>query len=167
MRHRCASRKEMRSDIRGLEGLPLQMLIIMLVLAIGIPAVYSSMTHYEERSTIQRVESQVDFIEEKAKTLYTYGEGNADVIRVDLEGGLFRDVEYLEVGNRSFKNLIRWEVEGGHTGTHIMENDIPLVSEDEEPLRLGSGRHRLKMETVYGEPYEEGEEMLFIQISLL
>ncbi len=164
MSSRIRLKRGLPSDPRALEGLPLQLLIIMVVLAIGLPVVYTSLTYYDTQNVIQRVENQVEYIEEKAKMMRAYGPGNSDVITVDLEPGIFSGVRYLELGNRTFVNLIRWEVDGGHTGLHTVES-IPLVSEAGEAMILGSGTHRLRMETRSGDPFEEGEEILYIEIS--
>ncbi|MEF8873652.1 MAG: hypothetical protein V5A88_03150 [Candidatus Thermoplasmatota archaeon] len=165
MRRRRRLKRGLNSDSRALEGLPLQLLIIMVVLAIGIPAVYTSVMYYDTQNMIQKVENQVEYIEEKAKMMRAYGPGNSDVITVDLEPGMFRDVQYLELGNRTFTNLIQWKIEGGHTGLHTV-GDISLISRSGEAMRLGSGSHQLRMESKSGDPLGEGEEMLYIEISL-
>jgi len=142
-------------------------MIIMVVLAIGVPAVYTSTTHYETQNMIQRAENQAEFIGEKAKMMYAYGEGNSDVITVDLEGGIFREIEYLELGNQTFTNLITWEIEGGNRGMYFLDDHISLVSRSREPIRLRSGTHRLRLESCFGDPFESGEDILFVEVSVV
>ncbi|MFP3871725.1 MAG: hypothetical protein ACOC55_01285 [Candidatus Natronoplasma sp.] len=165
MRGRYRFKRELPSDGSALEGLPLQLMIIVLVLAIGVPAVYTSMRYYDTQNVIQKVENQVEFIEQKAKMLYTYGAGNSDVIKVDLEPGVFREVEYMELCNETFRDMIRWKIDDGQTGMHFLGDNISLVSGSDEPLRLGSGTHQLRLETRRGDPFGTGEDTLYVEIS--
>ncbi len=158
-------KKKLNSDRRGLEGLPLQLLVISMVLAIGLPAVYSSVEYYDTQSVIQNVESQAEFIGEKAKQLNAYGTGNSDVLAIELGDGLIRSIRFLEVGNQSFRNLIRWEISGGNRGMLLLEDDIKLISE--EPIKLGSGSHRLKLECRFDEIFEGEQKMQYIDVSIL
>lgn len=165
MNSRFTRKRKISSDKRGLEGLPLQLLIISMVLAIGLPAVYTTVEHYDTESVIQNVESQAEFIAEKAKQLHAYGAGNSEVISVDLEDGLMRSIKFLEVCNQTFRNLIQWETSGGNSGMLLLDNDITLFSED--PIKLGSGSHELKLECSFGDPLGSGEKMQYIEVSLV
>lgn len=158
-------KRKIPSDKGGLEGLPLQLLIISMVLAIGLPAFYSSVEYYDTQSVIQNVESQAEFVIEKAKQVHAYGAGNSEVVSIELKDGLVNSIRFLEIGNQTFRNMIQWEISGGNTGMLFLEDDILLFSE--EPIKLRSGSHELRLEGIFGDPLEVGEKMQFIEVSLL
>ncbi|MBS3816955.1 MAG: hypothetical protein KGY76_05270 [Candidatus Thermoplasmatota archaeon] len=157
--------RRLTSDENALEGMPLQMLIISLILAIGLPLVYSSLRHHDTQTVLRRAEEQAESINEKAKQLHAYGEGNSDVISIDLEDGIFSEIKFLELGNKSFRNLIRWEIREGKKGMLLLEDHLSLISD--EPIKLGSGSHELNMECKFGEVQGTEGEMLYIKVSKL
>ncbi len=156
--------KRLKEDEQGLEGLPLQLLIIAVVLSIGLPIVYTSIRHYDTQRVLHEMEDKATFIGEKAKQLQLHGEGNSDVVSFELRGGIFRNVKYLELANTTFRSRLRWEISGGQGGSHLIENEVPLVS-DNAPLRLGEGQHELIMECKFGVPQGMDQEILYIEVS--
>ncbi len=156
----------MKEDERAIEGLPLKLLIIAVVLAIALPMVYSSIRYYDTQRLKQDVESQAEFIGSKARQLRVHGEGNSEVINIDIRDGLFRSVEFLEIGNETFRDRIRWSVEGQGDSHHRIEGDVNLVSDD-GPLMLREGEHRLRLECKFGEVNGSEEDMLYIKIERL
>ncbi len=151
-------------DERGIEGLPLQMLIIALVLSIGLPVVYSSIRYHDTQRVLQDLEEKAFFISEKARQIYLHGEGNSDVLDIQLENGMFQEIEFLEITNGTYRNQIQWRLRSGDGGRHFVREDFPLISE-ETPLRLGRGDHRLRLECEFGTPSEMDEEHLYVKIS--
>ncbi len=154
----------MNQDERGIEGLPLQMLIIALVLSIGLPVVYSSIRYHDTQRILNDLEEKAFFISEKARQIYLHGEGNSAVLDLQLEDGIFREIEFLEITNGTYKNQIQWRLRGGDGGRHFVREDFPLISE-ETPLRLGRGEHRLRLECEFGPTLDTNEEHLYVKVS--
>ncbi len=158
--------KRMSNDDRGLEGLPLQLMIIALVLSLGLPVVYSSIRYHDTQRVLQDLEEQAQFIEDKARQIYLHGEGNSDVLTLQLEDGIFREIDFMEITNGTYKNQIQWRLRDGAGGRHFLKNDFPLISE-ETPLRLGEGEHRLRLECEFGSAQSMEEETLYVEVSEL
>ncbi|MFW6064524.1 MAG: hypothetical protein ACOC8Y_03000 [Candidatus Natronoplasma sp.] len=156
--------KRLVEDERGLEGLPLQLMIIALVLSLGLPVVYSSIRYQDTQRVLQDLEEQAVFIGEKARQIYLHGEGNSDILTLQLEDGMFREIEFLEVTNGTYRDQIQWKLRGGQGGRHFVGDNFPLISE-ETPLRLEKGEHRLRLECKFGSPSEMEEELLYIEVS--
>ncbi len=156
--------RRLENDDSALEGLPLQLLIIALVLSIGLPVVYSSIRYHDTQRVLQDLEEKAIFIEEKSRQIYLHGEGNSDVLTLKLEDGIFQQIKFMEITNETFTNQIQWKLNHGHGGRHFIEDDIPLISEA-TPLRLGRGEHRLRFECEFGNPPEMHEELLYVKVS--
>ncbi|MFP4002073.1 MAG: hypothetical protein ACLFSM_06200 [Thermoplasmata archaeon] len=159
-------KRKLTQDERALEGLPLQLLIIAIVISIGLPVVYGSIKTQDSRRMMQEMEEQAVFIGQKAKQLYLHGEGNSDIITLELEDGIFHEVGFLEVTNETFRDQIQWSISGGKEGRHFIKEDVLLFS-DETPLRLGEGEHRLKLECHFGSPLDTEDKTLYIEVTPL
>jgi len=164
LKKRMTELKRIEQDEQGLEGLPLQMLIIALVLSIGLPVVYSSIRYHDTQRVLKDLEEKAFFISEKARQIYLHGEGNSDVLDLQLENGMFREIEFLEITNATYKNQIQWRLRGGDGGRHFVRDDLPLISE-ETPLRLRRGEHRLSLECKFGTTSETDQEHLYVKVS--
>lgn len=162
----CRHRKRLNRDEQGLEGLPLQLLIIAVVLSLGLPIVYGSIRNYDSRRMMEDMEEQAVFIGQKARQLYLHGEGNSDTITLDIEDGIFHRIEFLEVTNGTFEHQIRWRISGGHSGRHFIPQEVLLFS-NETPLRLEEGEHRLRLECQFGSPREMEDRGLYVEVTLL
>ncbi len=159
-------RTKLSENQKGLEGLPLQMLIIAIVLSIGLPVVYSSLKYYDTQRVMQQMESKAIFIGEKARQLQIHGEGNSDVLSFRLKDGIFRNIKYLELANESIRSQLKWKISGDLGGKRLIENNVPLVADD-EPLRLGEGRHKLRLECKFGSPSGIDGKVLYVEVSLV
>ena len=155
--------RRLTKDERALEGLPLQLMIIALVLSIGLPIVYNSISGYDSSRMMQEMEEQAVSISEKARQVYLYGEGNSDVIEIELQDGIFHSVEFFELDNESVVGQIRLAITGGSEDRHLMP-DFPLFLE-EAPLRLDEGEHRLSVECRSGNRADMDEEGLYVEIT--
>lgn len=156
--------KRLNSDDKALEGLPLQLLIIALVLSLGLPVVYSSIRYHDTQRVLQELEEKAHFMGEKARQIYLHGEGNSDVLKLNLENGLFSEIEFLEITNGTYRDQIQWKLHSGQRDRHFIGENFPLISE-ETPLRLRRGEHKLKFECEFGSPPGMEEELLYVKVS--
>ncbi|OGR08743.1 MAG: hypothetical protein A2341_17935 [Deltaproteobacteria bacterium RIFOXYB12_FULL_58_9] len=136
----------------GLEGLPLQMAIVAVVMAISSPIIYGGLRAYESSALENKVASEAGAMAELAKLLYIGGPGNAQALEVDLRGGLTSNVDYLLVGDvpgGAYESCIRYRIKGqAEKALLIEEPNTPLCGPGGEPLRLLEGTHRLMLECV-------------------
>lgn len=156
----------MNRDERALEGLPLQLLIIAVVISLGLPIVYSALSSYDSNRLMKEMDGHAVMVGEKARQLYSHGEGNTDTITLTIEDGIFHQVEFLEITNATFKNQIQWSISEGYDGRHHIDGRVSLISDD-TPLRLGTGEHRLRLECVSGNITESDDEMLYVEVTAL
>lgn len=138
-----------KRDIEGVEGFPYRLLIISAVLALTLPVIYSTWEYYDRQSTLQDVREEVEFIGQKAEQLFIRGINNSARHEVELDDGLFTNIEYVELGGE-YENWIEWEA-GGQEEAYQLPRNISLIPETEdETIRLTSGSHTLFLETKEG-----------------
>ena len=85
-------------DRRGIEGFPLQLLIIFIVIAIVIPLTWNYLTIYSEQQTQDSIEIQLEGLEAAVREVYSMGPGNSRVVELNIKGSLACDIDYVRIG---------------------------------------------------------------------
>ena len=142
----------MRGDDRGLEGLPLQLLIVMIVVGFTVPAVYAGLASSERGQLDLRVRAAVQRVVAAAQAFYLAG-GGSDVVEVDLSGLLTVSVDYVVFGGPGGNaSLVRYRLTGEPERFVLAEHpSVPMAARDGGPLALGSGRYRVLVEAAAGD----------------
>lgn len=152
----------------GIEGLPLQLTVSMLVLAIALPIAWSWFDSYSLAQMEEDVTIEVDAILAAARQVYFHGAGNKRLLEVELHGSFGHSLEYVKVGdelpNGAHRCMVSYEITGRPARSFLMEPNIPLTTPQNECLVLGTGRTPLLLECVEGE--FDGESVLYVEISL-
>ena len=134
----------------GLEGLPLKLAIVAVVMAISSPIIYGSLRAYEAAKLEGQMGSEASAIAEMSKLLYVGGPGNAQPLTVNLRGGVTSSAEYMLVGdvpNGTYESCIRYRVRGLAEKTLLIESpNIPLQGIGGVPLKMMEGKHSLMLE---------------------
>ena len=138
----------------GLEGLPLQLAIVAVVMAISSPIIYGGLRAYEASKLEGQLGSEAGAVAELAKLLYIGGPGNAQALKVDLRGGLTASADYMLVGDvpgGAYESCLRYRVRGQAEKTLLVSGpNVPMRGPDGAPLRLLEGAHSLMLECVSG-----------------
>lgn len=95
----------LRKDCRGLESLPLKLIIVATVAALSILPAADALGTLRNRDFLQRADSQLDRIASAAETLAITGPGNVRTLSVDLTSeGSVRFSRLIIGGNASGPN---------------------------------------------------------------
>ena len=144
----------LRPGTDGLEGLPLKIAIVAVVMAISSPIIYGSLRAYEMGKLEGQMGSEASAIAELAKMLYLGGPGNAQQLTVNLRGGVTSSADYMLVGDTpdgTYESCILYRVKGMAEKTLLIESpNVPLRAEREAPLKMLEGRHSLMLECKVG-----------------
>jgi len=105
-------------DSRGIEGFPLQLLIMFIVVAMVVPMSWNYLEAYSVRQTQQTIDAQLSILEAAVRDVYSMGPGNIRVVDMELRGGLVSSLDYMYVGgtpNDVWSNLssFRYRLGGG------------------------------------------------------
>lgn len=158
--------KNLKRDTKGIEGLPLKLIIVATVLAITLPGVYRSVSHYDTQRTIQNIETQANYFTDKVEQLHKHGVGNSEVIELELNDGVFKSIDYFEIQNNTIYHQVRWSVEDEYDGRISTDENIPIMTEGSS-LKLTSGSHEIRLECRYGELKGREDTTLYISAELL
>lgn len=159
-------------DDFGVEGIPLQLIIVMVIMAITVPVAWRGLESYDRSQTENDLISEIDFLAANIKQVYLNGMGNARDVDVDFSNGMMARVERIEIGDSEdgVWSSIRYKL--SHKGSEfilIKNPNIPMgnVSQDDiGPLVVGPGRHTIHLETRNGIDFDsDGLEDLFVEVS--
>jgi len=141
----------MRSDGAGIEGLPLQLLIVAIVMGITVPVVYAGLDAYDHGQVQRRIEGELLRLTHAAQQ-YSIAGGGAETLALDLRGGSFTSLEYVWIGDRPggpFTNVVRYRISG--EGEQAIVVDRPTVSmsgPSGTTLVLGAGTIEIHLEVL-------------------
>jgi hypothetical protein len=159
-------------DEAGVEGIPLKLIIVLVIVAITVPVAWKGLESYDRSQTESNLVLEIDFLAANIKQVYLNGVGNARNVEVDFSDGMMTSVERIEIGDseQGVWSSIRYKLE--HKGSQfvlIKNPNIPVTHvnhEDIGPLVVGPGRHTIHLETKKGYDFDsDGVEDLFVEVS--
>lgn len=143
------------SDINGLEGLPLKLLIVFLLISISTPVVFESLQSHERTVIITGLRTEAEEIRSAVISAYIAGPGNVRSVDVTLPISSRNEQGRIEVGGNiesidSFS--IRYWLGDKLIGTlFVNEPPIRMISEDGNATTvIGVGAH-LRISCVDGD----------------
>ncbi|MFH0815608.1 MAG: hypothetical protein V1934_02155 [Methanobacteriota archaeon] len=139
-----------RPESGGLEGLPLKIAIVAVVVAISSPIIYGSLRTYEMAKLEGQMDTEASAIAELAKLLYVGGPGNVQQLIVNLRGGVTASADYMLVGDTpdgAYESCIRYRVKGLAERTLLVESpNVPLYGAGGTSFKMLEGKHVLVLE---------------------
>jgi hypothetical protein len=141
-----------RWNRKGLEGLPLKLVIISLILAMSVPIVVSNWMNHDREQTVNSIVSELSYLETSVKQLWNggLGQGNSRILEITVRDGTFAKVERVEIGGEDPGSLeaksVRWKLKGEDEQLYIMSKGIPMMSEDGSAFQLKHGLNRIYLE---------------------
>ena len=154
-----------RWDRRALEGLPLKLLIISLLLSLTAPAVLKCMDSYESTTSRSLVLAEARRIVTTIEEVQTAGEGNRRTITVTLPPERVQSSLALEIGGplgNPSSMSVRCLCQGRVVSTLVLEDPPARVTAvGGSPLRLEAGYHHL---TVSYE-FKDGQSVITVAVT--
>jgi len=141
-----------RRNDRGVEGLPLRLIIVMVILAITIPATLGSFRAYDRNRVETSLLSEIDVVTSAVKTVYTSGPGNSATIKFNPASGSMTGVESIifgDVPGGDMVSAIRYKIQGrAERIVPVVSPNVPMSGANGAPLRLTSGNYIIKAECI-------------------
>jgi len=138
-------------DAAGIEGMPLQLLIVAIVAGITVPVVYAGLDAYDRGQVETRVRGEAFRLMRVAQQ-YSVAGGGAETLQVDLRGGAFVPLLYLRIGDHGggpYANVVRYRIGGEDERFVLAEHPTVLMAgTDGETLALGPGTYAIHLEVV-------------------
>ena len=138
-------------DEGGIEGLPLQLLIVAIVAGITAPLVYAGLDAYDRGEVARRVEGEVLRLTRAAQQ-YAVAGGGGETFVLDFHNGLFVSVLYVWIGDGAggpFANVVRYRIAGeGERAVLVERPAVSMAGPDVKTLALAAGRYELHLEVL-------------------
>ncbi|MDH7507952.1 MAG: hypothetical protein QHH00_00945 [Methanomassiliicoccales archaeon] len=136
-------------DRNGLEGLPLKLMIIFLILSLTAPILFENAEYYDTLVIEKQLLVEAEKIRRTAYSAYLSGPGNTRTIEVEVPKGTFGQVSRLEFGgslNDSASLTIKCFINGVLCGTIVLDNPkIVIVSDSGQPITIENGGTKLSL----------------------
>jgi hypothetical protein len=156
----------------GVEGIPLKLIIVMVIMAITIPTAFKGLESYDRVQTENNLRAEIDFLSSNIKQIYLSGIGNAQDVEVDFKDGMMTKVTEIEIGDsiEGIWSTIRYKLSHKSTEIVVIKNpNIPIGYVDQgevAPLTLGEGRHTIHLECKEGFDFDfDGSEDMYVEVS--
>lgn len=140
-----------RWDRRGLEGLPLKLMIVALLIALSAPAVLGSVEGFERSATRAALQAEASSLVAIAQEAFQAGEGNRRTATIEVPGN-GNDRLALAIGGDGEKTeslSVRCLQEDQIVSTIMLDHPmVRLHAPGDVPLVLGPGKHDLLLSCV-------------------
>lgn len=141
--------RDLAGDESGIEGLPLKLLILAIVMGISVPSILAMWSNVERVQIENRLESEMDYLIIRIQQVHRSGPGNAMSVEVNLKSGLMTSIEYVRVGDNlgsQTRSTIRWKLYGEAENTLLIEDQIPVCGRNTDAFELNEGHSSLYLE---------------------
>ncbi len=157
----------------SVEGLPLQLIITAVVLAITIPLMFGALQTYDKSKVENEIRSEIDEFISTVQLVYVSGPGNRAVIEFHVSNGAFTGIDYLKFGDEPGGNnysVIRYRINGMQEVSTVLKSpNVPMISVEGNELTLMPGQYEIIVECLTHETDLNGDGLApdnFIQLSL-
>lgn len=159
-------------DEKGVEGIPLKLIIVLVIVAITVPIAWKGLEGYDRVQTENNLRTELEFLSTNIKQIYLNGIGNAQDVKVDFTDGMMTKIERIEIGDtiEGISSSIRYKLNYKRTEFMVIENpNIPLGNMTQGqigPLSIGSGRHTIHLECKEGLDFDDdGVKDMYVEVS--
>jgi hypothetical protein len=137
-------------DRRGLEGLPLKLIIMSVIISLSAPVVMGSLDDFERSTARSRLVAQVSIFISVVQEVITGGDGNKRSITVSIPSASAKYGLVMDAGGQKdtfASKTVRCWCGGSLFSTYVL-NDPPgrMTTINGDPLRLEEGEHHISIE---------------------
>ncbi|MGB9635678.1 MAG: hypothetical protein ACPL1Y_00285 [Thermoplasmata archaeon] len=141
-------------DYKGLEGLPLQLTIIAVVLGISIPLIFGAFFSYDKFNTEQQLRNELNILANSVKKVYLGTLNSSDEVTLHINEGFFTKIEYIKIGGpitqTTTTTSIIYKLTSAGEGKIIITNpNVRMCSDKNDTFQLGRGLHTLTLTCKY------------------
>lgn len=142
-------------DTRGLEGLPLKLLIVLLLVSLSSPLVFESLQYHERTVAIESLRTLSERIRSVVLSAFVSGPGNIRTIDVTIPSSIEGEQSWIEIGGSedSVESLsIRcWIGEHKVIALYLEDPPVRMSSQSGDALTIRSPGSKLEVSCVQTE----------------
>ena len=163
----------LRNNHASVEGLPLQLIITAVVLAITIPLMFGALRTYDKSKVENETRSEISEFISTVQLVYVSGPGNRAVVEFHAPNGAFTGIDYLKFGDAPGGNnssVIRYKISGMQEVPTVLKSpNVPMMSVEDNEFTLMPGQYEIIVECLTHDCDLNGDGLApdnFIQLSL-
>ena len=157
----------------SVEGLPLQLIITAVVLAITIPLMFGALHTYDKSKVENEIRSEISEIIATIQMIYVSGPGNRAIVEFNANNGAFTSIDNVKFGDEpggNYSSVIRYTINGMQEVPTVLKSpNVPMISIDGSAFILMSGQYEIIVECLTHESDLNDDGLApdnFIQLSL-
>lgn len=133
-------------DRRGLEGLPLKLLLVALLISTSLPVVASSIDSYRSAVGEAGMGVEISRLASSISEVYAAGEGNVRMITLELPMG---QDSRIEIGGDGIEAMsVRGFAAGRSVRTEYLDDPPIRVIVDGDTMVIGEGTNTIRLECI-------------------
>jgi hypothetical protein len=136
--------------IEAIEGMPLKLMIVALVMAITVPLIFTALRGFDVSKVENELVAEINDFIETIQMVYTSGPGNSAIIDFGTPDGSFTEVEKVifgDVPGGQMRSVIRYQLRNGLETLIVVESpNVPMTTESNTALKIGAGNYAIKAE---------------------
>ncbi|UCE37754.1 MAG: hypothetical protein JSW00_00450 [Thermoplasmata archaeon] len=159
-------------DQNGVEGIPLKLIIVLVILAITLPLIWKGLESYDRSQTESNLISEIEFLSINIKQVYLNGMGNAVDVNVDFANGMMTKIDWVKIGDsiQGIWSSIQYKLSYKSSDYVLIKDpNIPFGNISNSvfgPLRVASGKHTIHLECKEGIDFDsDGTEDMYVEVS--
>ena len=137
-------------DAGAVEGLPLNLMVTMIVLAITVPLVFGSFRTYDRDRTEAGLVSGIGDVIAAVQFVYTSGPGNSAAVDFKATPGSMTGIDYIIFGDEpggDMVSAIRYKIQGRAESVVLVASpNVPMSTAGGTGLNISAGAYRIVAE---------------------
>jgi hypothetical protein len=146
--------KRTHEDSRALEGFPLKLMIVLLLVSISFPVFINTYHHFTYALSTEAIEAEMERVESAAISVFLGGPGSIRTVELHLAKGSEAQTATIEIGGKcgtAQARCLRYQV-GEISGTKFIQDlPIDITSPDGDPIIIAAPGAKLVLECLHNE----------------
>ena len=140
----------LRNNHGSVEGLPLQLIIVAVVLAITVPLMFGALRTYDKSKVENELHSEINEFISAAQLVFVSGPGNRMMVKFHAADGAFTSLDYVKFGDgpgSNYSSVIRYKIGGMQEVPVVLKNpNVPMMSIEDNEFILMPGQYEIIVE---------------------
>jgi len=165
---------QLNIDTRAVEGLPLQLIITAIVLAITILMMFGALKTYDKSKVEQEINTEIDDFASAVQLIYSSGPGNSMVLEFRAVKGTFTGLDYIRFGDEpgsNYSSVIRYRISGMQEVPRVIKSpNVPMMSLENLTFEIMPGNYQIIAECITSQSDLNGDGLApdnYVRLSLV
>ena len=136
-----------KDSASSIEGLPLQLIITAVVLAITVPIMFGGLNSYDQSKLETELMGEIQGFISDVQQIYLAGPGNSATMNFVVPNGALNSADYVIFGDGpqgNYSSVIRYRISGeSEVPVVVASPNVPMMSEENAGLEVIPGTYSI------------------------